>query len=344
MRGMALKPSRKVLAFPRRARHARHTRWRASVDALDARLSTLERRLSRSARTGQPRIGARMRTALIASLLVHLFVVFGITFKLPVPSFLESHSPQLEVVLVNAKSKTQPVKAQTLAQHNLDGGGNTDDKRQATSPLPVVPEQKSSDEVKLALRRVEQLEKEARQLMTQKQATAPVQTAPATPKADAPPSESDSAKPVLQATDLMQRSLEMARLDAKIERDWQAIQQRPRRKFVGASTQEFRFARYIEDWRQKIERVGELNYPQAARDQKLSGRVLVTVAVKSDGTVESVAIDRPSGNRILDDAARRIVQLAAPFAAFPTDIAKDVDILHITRTWTFTTADRFVAE
>jgi protein TonB len=136
----------------------------------------------------------------------------------------------------------------------------------------------------------------------------------------------------------------MARLDAKIERDWQAIQQRPRRKFVGAHTQEFRFARYIEDWRQKIERVGEMNYPQAARDQKLSGRVLVTVAVKADGSVESVTIDRPSGNKVLDEAARRIVQLAAPFAAFPTDISKDVDVLHITRTWTFTTADRFVSE
>jgi protein TonB len=179
--------------------------------------------------------------------------------------------------------------------------------------------------------------------MTHQQPSAPaVATEASTPKAPTPV-EAD-LKPTLQATDILQRSLEMARLDAKIARDWQAIQQRPRRRFVGARTQEYRFARYIEDWRQKIERVGELNYPQAARDQKLSGHVLVTVAIRADGSVEHVNIDRPSGNKVLDEAARRIVQLAAPFASFSTDIAKDVDVLHITRTWTFTTADRFVSE
>ena len=87
-----------------------------------------------------------------------------------------------------------------------------------------------------------------------------------------------------------------------------------------------------------------MNYPQAARDQRLHGKLVVTVAIKADGRVEEIAIDRPSGHRVLDDAARRIVFLAAPYAPFPPDIAKDVDILHITRTWTFTTGDRFVSE
>jgi protein TonB len=340
---MALKHSPKVLAFPRRAKHARHAPWHSAVAALDARVDELERRLSGRGHSEGLAVGTRMRTALIASLLFHLFLVYGLAFKMPNRSLLDDRKNQLEVVLVNAKSKTQPVKADALAQHNLDGGGNTDEKRQAQTPLPVMPEYKPETDVKLALKRVEKLEREARQLMTHQQANAPaVDTEVSTPKG-ATPVEADP-KPILQASDIMQRSLEMARLDAKIARDWEAIQQRPRRRFVGARTQEYRFARYIEDWRQKIERVGELNYPQAARDQKLSGHVLVTVAIRADGTVEHVNIDRPSGNRVLDDAARRIVQLAAPFSTFPADIAKDVDILHITRTWTFTTADRFVSE
>jgi protein TonB len=142
----------------------------------------------------------------------------------------------------------------------------------------------------------------------------------------------------------MQRSLEIARLEAKISRDWDAYQQRPRRTYIGARTQEYRFARYIEDWRQKIERIGDLNYPQGARDQRLYGSLVVTVAIKSDGTVEQIDINRPSGHKLLDEAARRIVELAAPFSAFPPAIAKDTDILHITRTWTFTPADRFKSE
>jgi protein TonB len=90
--------------------------------------------------------------------------------------------------------------------------------------------------------------------------------------------------------------------------------------------------------------VGELNYPQAARDQKLYGNMVVTVSIKSDGSVDRVEINRPSGHRILDAAVLRIVQLAAPFAAFPPDIARDTDILSITRVWTFTRSDQLVTE
>ncbi len=340
---MATKPTPKVFVFPRRAKHARHAPWRAALGALDARIAGIERRLMGRGYGAGPAVSARMRTALIASLLVHLFLVYGVAFKLPARPDFNDLNQQLEVVLVNAKSKTRPVKADALAQHNLDGGGNTDEKRQAQTPLPSMkPEEKPENDVKLALRKVEKLEREARQLMTRKQSAPVVETEVTAPKAETPVEA--EPRPTLQASDLMQRSLELARLDAKIERDYAAIQQRPRRRFVGARTQEFRFARYIEDWRQKIERVGELNYPQAARDQKLSGYVLVTVAVKADGSVEQVSIDRPSGNKVLDEAARRIVQLAAPFPAFPANIAKDIDILHITRTWTFTTADRFLAQ
>jgi len=94
----------------------------------------------------------------------------------------------------------------------------------------------------------------------------------------------------------------------------------------------------------KVERVGELNYPQAARSQGIYGSLLVTVSIKADGTLDSVEINRSSGQRILDAAALRIVHLAAPYAKFPPEIAKDTDIISITRTWIFTRSDQVVTE
>ena len=336
------KRSRKVVPLPRRAKRERHGRWKAAYAGLDARLAEIERRVSaiRSDAEAFP-VTPRMRSSLLFSLLMHLAIIFGVGFTVPEPPRPDKADQSLDVVLVNAKSATKPVVADALAQHNLDGGGNTDEKRRAQSPLPVLPEQAAEADVKLALRRVEQLEREARQVMTQAQGETRLESAP--PAKPAPPADVKSeAAP--SASDIMQRSLELARLEAQISRNWDAYQQRPRRRFIGSRTQETRFARYIEDWRQKIERIGDLNYPQGARDQRLHGRLMVTVAIRSDGTVEQVDIDRSSGHKVLDDAARRIVALAAPFAAFPENIAKDVDILHITRTWTFTTGDRFLAE
>jgi protein TonB len=339
---MALKSSRKVLLFPRRAKHARHTPWQAAVAALEARVAEIERGFSRIDRDFSAlTVRARFRNALVVSLLLHLVVIYGIAFKVPQRA-VDSADRRLEVVLVNAKSQVQPVTPDALAQHNLDGGGNTDEKRRAQSPLPVVPQQKQEAEVTLALRRVEQLEREAQQMMTAAKSKTEVETAQATQKTPPQPEPEPKARP--DASELMQRSLEIARLEAKISRDWEAYQQRPRRRFIGARAQEYRFARYIEDWRQKIERVGDLNYPQGARELRLHGSLVVTVAVRSDGTVEQVDINRPSGHKVLDEAARRIVELAGPFSAFPPDIAKDTDILHITRTWTFTPADRFKSE
>ncbi len=333
---------RKVVPLQRRATHARHPRWSAAFRQLDARVAELERRLHKlDRRYSGLTVVARVRAAGVVSMLLHAIVIFGITFTLPNPKLFKDTSQPMEVVLVNAKSPNKPVKADAHAQHNLDGGGNTDADRRAKSPLPVTRESKPDGEVTLAQRRVQQLEVQAKQLMTQaKPAPAAVPSAPPQPE---PQAESTPA-PAPTAADLLQRSAEIARLEAQISRDWENYQKRPRRRFVGARTQEFRFARYVEDWRLKVERVGELNYPQAARDQRLYGSLVVTVSIKSDGTLEKVEINRSSGHKLLDDAAIRIVQLSAPFSPFPADISKDTDILSITRTWTFTRADRFLTE
>ncbi|RPJ47388.1 MAG: energy transducer TonB [Betaproteobacteria bacterium] len=286
--------------------------------------------------TARTRFGA----AGAVSLLLHAFVIFGLTFTVPELRELQNLTPPLEVVLVNTKSPAKPQKADALAQHHLDGGGNTDAKQRAKSPLPVITRDTQTTELQLAQKRVEDLEREARQLLTKPGPASQLDSAPTKPA----PQQAPEPLPTLDARDLVQRSLAIARLEAQISKDWNSYQERPRRKFIGARAQEYRFARYVEDWRQKIERVGELNYPQAARDQRIYGSLIATVSIKANGSLERIQIDRSSGNKMLDEATVRIVTLAAPFAAFPDNIARDTDILHITRTWTFTRADQFVSQ
>ena len=281
---------------------------------------------------------SRFQYAVLASFVVHAVVLFGVTIRPPDLSRFDASMAPLEVVLVNAKSTTRPLRADALAQRNLDGGGNTDLDRRARSPLPVARTDKQASELTLESRRVQQLEQEAQRLMTQLKSQTKVDS---TASQQPPQTE---AKIAPNAADIMSRSLEIARLEAMIDQQLDAYQKRPRRRFIGARAQEYRFARYIEDWRLKVERVGTLNYPQAARDQKIYGRLQMTVSIKADGTVDNIEINQSSGHRVLDEAARRIVQLAAPYAAFPGNISQDTDILSITRTWTFTRSDQLYTE
>ncbi len=142
----------------------------------------------------------------------------------------------------------------------------------------------------------------------------------------------------------MEKSLEIERLEAQIRREHNAYQERPKRKFIGARAEEYRFARYVEDWRMKVERIGNNNYPEAARRERLYGNLLLTVSIRADGSVEAVEVNRSSGHRILDAAAVKIVEMGAPYAPFPPDIKRDTDILTITRTWSFTKSDELVAQ
>ena len=337
---MSAKPASNVLPLPRRAKHPRRGSWGGAVDRLDARVAELERRIADfDRRYAQMTVRTRFGAAGGISLLVHALVIFGLSFTVPDLRGLQSMAPPLDVVLVNTKSQAKPVKADALAQHNLDGGGNTDAKQRASSPLPAITQDTQTTELQQAKKRVAELEREARQLLTRAGASQ-VDIAAAKPA----PQPTPEKGPAVDGTDLIQRSLAIARLEAQIGRDWNAYQERPRRKFVGARTQEYRFARYIEDWRQKVERIGELNYPQAARDQRIYGSLMATVSIRADGSLEKIQIDRSSGNKVLDDATVQIVKMAAPYAALPPDIARDTDVLHISRTWTFTRADQFVSQ
>jgi len=133
-----------------------------------------------------------------------------------------------------------------------------------------------------------------------------------------------------------QTLLEMNRLEALIAKQQDEYQKRPKRKFIGARAAEYRYAMYVDAWRQKVEKIGNTNYPIIAKQKKLYGQLQMTVSIKKDGSIENIEVNQSSGHKILDEAAKHIVELGAPYAKFAEDIAKDTDILSITRTWTFT--------
>ncbi len=276
----------------------------------------------------------RLLGALAASFLVHLVLVLGIAITPPTARKQNDAGRSLDVVLVNSKTAARPTQADALAQANLDGGGNTDAPRQAKTPLPAQRQEHDDPAVAKKLQQVKALEEEAKRLATQVNADRAVESKS---------SRKTRPSPNLSAADLIQNSLEAARLQAQIDREMEAYQKRPRRAFVGARTREYTFARYVEDWRLKVEKVGNLNYPEEAKRQKLYGSLRLTVSIRADGSLEKVEINQPSGHPALDEAAIRIVRLAAPYAPFSEEMRQKVDVLGITRTWTFTRADQLTS-
>lgn len=276
----------------------------------------------------------RLSFAISFSFFLHAFIIFGIAFDMPDAGKLAKALEPLEVTLVNSKSKSKPGKASAYAQNNLDGGGNTEDDRRAGTPFPILGDAQQFTPEQ-ATQKVKALEQEVKRLLTQAKSNYSVeQKKMVTQQVDS----------TLNGQDLVQRSLEIARLEAEISKNISLYEKMPKRKFIGARTQEYRYAQYVEDWRGKVERIGNMNYPEAARRQKIYGKLTLTVNIRSDGSIENVEINKSSGQRILDAAAQRIVKLAAPYAPFPPDIRKETDILSITRTWTFTTNDQLEAE
>jgi protein TonB len=265
---------------------------------------------------------------MVLSLALHAFALYGFHFTSPKPVKLPEIEQAIDVVLVNSRSKSKPVKADALAQANLDGGGNTAEDRQAKSMLPNRSHAKQPTP-ESAAKKVAQLEEQSKRMMTSMKSSYTI----------------DQVKPDPgKAEDLVQLSLEMARLEAQINRNNDFYQKLPRRKFIGARTQEYRFAQYVEDWRIKVERIGNMNYPQQARVQQVYGKLQLSVSIRADGSVENIEISKSSGHRILDAAAMRIVKLAQPFSPLPPNITRDTDILTITRTWSFTPSDRLESE
>ena len=274
----------------------------------------------------------RLGVTAFASLLLHMLVILGVTFAVPRLRDLDA-LPTLEITLVQARSERAPEKPEFLAQAHQDGGGDSDRPDIARSPLPlreVSESQRTVPALRPAPRDPVPAQREARELMTQRQAQPRVTT----PQPEPPRKEARLDPAALGLPNPLDVT-ERARLNAEISRVWEEYQKRPKRKFLNARTQEYKYAAYMDAWRAKVERIGNLNYPEEAKRRGLRGSVLLDVAVREDGRVTEVSILRSSGHKLIDDAALRIVDLAAPFAPFPPEIRADVDVVHITRTWVF---------
>ncbi|MDA1118580.1 MAG: TonB family protein [Proteobacteria bacterium] len=281
---------------------------------------------------------SRVLTASVAaSLLLHA-ILLSVHFKFPKELRWNSSNQTLDVILVNAKSRQRPARVDALAQVDLDGGGDTDQDRRAKSNLPVIDPRTPGRNLAQTQRRMKALEAQQRKLLAQ--------TRPSNARVPAQGEPRDGAvEPATRpgGRDLADLSLAAMRLQAPLDRQTEAYQKRPRKHFIGASAVEYRFAQYEEDWRQKVERVGTVNYPSAARG-KHYGNLRMTVTLRPDGNVDSIELDRSSGLKVLDDAAFRIVRMASPYALFPPQIRRDTDLLVITRTWFFGRGDKFWTE
>jgi len=264
----------------------------------------------------------RIVVALFLATALHALLILGVSFDIFDTSDDEQNMPTLDITVVNRQMTKPPKDYDYLAETSQEGAGNTREKvqpRQATikqiPPATTSPERASAKTQVLT-------RKHSRQLI---------------PKAGK--SRSRSRTKQTRSRELIDRSMEMLILNRQINQTMQAFSRTPKSKFISARTREFKYASYMRDWVSKVERVGDLNYPDAARRRNLSGKLIVQVAVYPDGSVREITIRKPSGYKILDDAAVRIVKLAAPFAPFPDDIKKETDVLYITRTWVFTSGN-----
>ena len=267
----------------------------------------------------------RLGVTFLFSLIAHAVIALGITFSIAKPS---PSLPSLDVILLQSASGEAPDKADFLAQANNSGGGESDSAKRPSNPLSSpIPKPIAG----IAPRPTENgaprpSTPTQAELLTTRQADRQVDSARETP--DTPDIHAPSEREIIE------RKLEMAQLAQEIQRETEKYAKRPKRKYISANTREYAYASYMSAWVARIERIGNLNYPDDARRQEVHGQLVLTVGLNRDGSVKSIDIIQPSGHTILDDAAIRIVRLAAPFNALPKS-ADTIDELYITRTWQF---------
>ena len=266
----------------------------------------------------------RFGVTLLFSLIAHAVVILGITFTYPTPA---SHLPSLDVILLQSTNKEKPDKADFLAQTSNSGGGDSERARRPTDPLssPLPKPTPGVAPRPLEAGAPRPTPATPAEVLTQRQSDFSVTTTREAP--ESPP------LPRPNAQELIEKNAEMAQLAQEYQRQKDSYAKRPKKKFLSANTKEYAYASYLAGWAARIERIGNLNYPDEARRQQL-----LTVTLNKDGTVKRMDVIQSSGHRILDDAVQRIVQLAAPFPPIPKT-QEDIDELYITRTWQFLPGD-----
>jgi periplasmic protein TonB len=276
----------------------------------------------------------RLGVTLLVAAALHAFIILGISFKPFDQGRPDYHQQSLQVMVVR-----QPVeqpkaveKPDFLAQVSQQGSGEEQEPLKPSleeasnaTPLPQQPVQPATP----------QPPRPDEQKLTAKISPQETQR---DPDPVAPPPQPSAGQL------LASKNIEIARLTAELERKTKAYARMPKRKAISASTKEYKYAAYLDAWRHKVERIGNLNYPDQAKRDQLYGNLVLHVAVKADGSVERIRVLHSSGHKILDDAAVRIVRMSAPFSPFPMEIRKETDILDITRTWQFLRSGRLDSE
>ncbi|WP_339544088.1 energy transducer TonB [Pseudomonas sp. RA_35y_Pfl2_P32] len=272
----------------------------------------------------------RLGFTLFLAALIHLALILGLGFTFAEPKQI---SRTLEITLATFKSETKPKKADFLAQENQQGSG-TLDKKAIPKTTEIAPFQDNK------------VQKVTPPPAVKPQAApkaAVTTVAPAPKKAATRKEEVKSApapKPVTPIFDSAQLSSDIASLEAELANEQQLYAKRPRiHRLSAASTMRDKGAWYKDEWRKKVERIGNLNYPDEARRKQIYGNLRLMVSINRDGSLYEVLVLESSGQPLLDQAAQRIVRLAAPFAPFTGDLS-DIDRLEIIRTWRFARGDR----
>jgi protein TonB len=253
--------------------------------------------------------------AITISLVIHAAVLL-VHFVAPRPAENQAADPGLEVILVNAKHDRKPLKAEALAQADLDGGGANDSGR-SKSPLPDMNRSEDGDNIRAATRRIQELEQQQQQLLDQAKRKEIFRLPQQEKK------RLDDSKSVTQGQDDLDTSKALARMAAEISQTIENQNKRPRKTFITPSTQKVGYAMYYKEMQKKIEDFGTVNFPQK-EGKKLYGELIVYIPIFQDGTIYEKEggprIEKSSGSKALDKAALRIVRHAAPFGKFPPNM------------------------
>lgn len=274
-----------------------------------------------------PVIGDRQRLSatMTLSLLLHGMLILGVGFALDDAAPV---LPTLDVILTRTQTALTPKQADFLAQANNQGGGEDEkSNRPRDAQAGLVPQVESG-----VAPRPLRAQSPAPQPPPQVRVVSSVRAEQAMPTPDARPQA--EAVPLPRGQEKIEHDLAMARLAAEIHLRSERYAKRPKRKFVSASTQEYAWAGYLRAWVDRVERVGNLNYPDEARRRHLAGTLVISVAIRRDGSVERADVIQSSGIRLLDAAALRIARLAEPYPPLPRT-EEEIDVLHVTRTWNF---------
>lgn len=274
----------------------------------------------------------RLGMTFFLAALLHGMLILGVTFSnAPVA---ENKTPAtLDIILVQTQNPSEAKDAKYLAQISQQGGGNSETKSRPRDLFAAPTVAKTPGQALQAPQQASrQQQAEAVAMLNQEQSSYSINTRKQQTKPD---------DVTLQEQRNTIKKAETARMIQEISNIIEHEIARPKVKYMNSSTKEFAPARYMREWINRVERIGNLNYPDQARRDQLSGTLILDVAINAKGELLSIDLRQSSGHKVLDDAARRIVNLAAPFSPFPDKLKQEADVLHITRSWEFINNSQF---